>query len=130
MKPSSSPHNTSPSQTSGKSRLLSLPPELRNIIYELVIDISFPNDTSASRVGQKDYLAAISLIHTCKQMRGESYKLLAGRLSAQLKTLDQILEACWMEVFRVGQCAFRQWNIIHIHQTAAQDALFLLELFC
>lgn len=78
------------------SRLLSIPPELRNTIYEFAFFASFPdiNDPTPSKKG--DYSKSFALTATCRQIRAEAHGLLANCLTTHK-------EACWKEAMALDK---------------------------
>lgn len=88
------------------SRLLDLPAELRNTIFEFAIDSSWPKPpyhthafktrncvcSSGSYINHGFYLASLSLVQVCHQFRVEMYNLLIGCIATQLACLKEAEE--------------------------------------
>ena len=127
-KQSNSSLDIPPSNNIQPGHLLILSPELGNIIYELAIDASIPQRCSAEDgVDHHQYLTALPLVQTCKQMRIEARKLLVSRLAVRRQFLDKRYRRCHAKMIEGGHAFYNQWAYARMHQAAALEAWYLLQ---
>ena len=84
------PQPSSPQLPSTRPSLLTLPPELRNMIYTMSLDGSTPSETHIKVVSD---LKLPGLLHTCRQIRAETTKLYFGvnRFEVVITSFDSSL---------------------------------------